>query len=630
MCGICGIVYTQRERAVSRDVLRGMTDRLEHRGPDGEGFHLAPGVGLGIRRLAIIDIETGDQPITNEDESVVVVCNGEIYNHVELRRDLQTRGHRFRTASDVEVIAHLYEDHGLDFVRHLRGMFAIALWDVQKRRLMLVRDRLGIKPLHYAITADGLFFGSEQKAILAAGVVEAEMDIQSLRQLFLTTGIAGPRTIVNGISRLEPGHYLTWSGGKTELRQYWDVSFPSRHDYDDSISDQEWGDGLREKLTESVRLHLRSDVPLGACLSAGIDSSSVTALMSQIVSTPVQTFTLRFEEEKFDELRFQKGLDDYPDYGLVGNRIMCRSVDMERLPAAIWHGEDLVMGGIVVAHMMVAERAKTKVKVVLTGEGSDEILGGYSWYRTMRVLDPFFRLPRGVRELIGSVPFVRQRWPGAAGSISGPSEMNLERYTRAITHLYAQSAHLRVFQPGVLDDLSRHHEEEDSQPVPAAFDTWHPFAKLQYFDIKNRLANSIVQGLDRATMAHSIEARVPFLDHEVVEFCSRIPPRVKMKWLREKHVLRVAMTGVLPPDIVNRKKFGMKVPTDLWLQGNLPAFAEERLSESSIREAGYFSAEKVSALRKRHREGKENVGQILSMVLGVQLWDGLFRKGMSV
>ncbi len=630
MCGICGIVYTQRERAVSRDVLRGMTDRLRHRGPDGEGFHLEPGVGLGIRRLAIIDLETGDQPITNEDKSVIVVCNGEIYNHVELRSELQARGHRFRTASDTEVIAHLYEDHGLDFVRHLRGMFGIALWDVRKRRMMLVRDRLGIKPIHYAVTAEGLFFGSEQKAILAAGVVEPEPDIQSLRQLFSTSGVIGPRTIVNGISRLQAGHYLTWVDGRIELRQYWDVSFPSRHDYDDRISEQEWADGLREKLTESVRLHLRSDVPVGACLSAGIDSSTVTALMSRIVSTPVQTFTLRFDEAKFDELRFQKGLDDFPEYGLAGHRIVCRAGDMERLPAAIWHSEDLLMGGIVIGHMMVAESAKTSVKVVLTGEGSDEILGGYSWYRTMRLLDPLFRLPLPLRQLIANVPPVRHRWPGAAGTISGPRTMNFERYTRSITHLYAQSPHLSVLQSGLIDELRRQGEVDDTPPVPPGFKTWHPFAQLQYFDIKNRMADFVVQALDRATMANSVEARVPFLDHEVVEFCAGIPPRVKMKWLREKHVLRRAMTGVLPSDIVNRKKFGMKVPTDLWLRGTLPAFAEERLSESSLREAGYFSAEKVSAILKRHRDGKENLGQILSMVLGVQLWDGLFRKGESV
>lgn len=607
-----------------------MTDRILHRGPDGEGFHLAPGVGLGIRRLAIIDLETGDQPITNEDESVIVVCNGEIYNHLELRSELQAAGHRFRTASDVEVIAHLYEDHGLDFVRHLRGMFGIALWDARKRRLMLVRDRLGIKPLHYAITPEGLFFGSEQKAILAAGAVAPEPDIQSLRRLFSTSGVMSPRTIVTGISRLQAGHYLTWADGQIQLRQYWDASFPSRHDYDDQVSEQDWADGLRERLTESVRLHLRSDVPVGACLSAGIDSSTVTALMSRIVSTPVQTFTLRFDEEKFDELRFQKGLDDYPQYGLAGHRIMCRAGDLERLPAAIWHGEDLLMGGIVIGHMMVAEVAKTRVKVVLTGEGSDEILGGYSWYRTMRLLDPLFRLPEPIRQSLANVPAVRHRWPGAAGTLNGPREMNFERYTRSITHLYAQSAHTSVLQSGLIDELRRQGEVDDTPLVPAGFDTWHPFAQLQYFDIKNRMADFVVQALDRATMAHSVEARVPFLDHPVVEFCARIPPRVKMKWLREKHVLRRAMTGVLPPEIVNRKKFGMKVPTDVWLRGSLPAFAEERLSESSLREAGYFDPRKMSAIRKRHQGGKENLGQILSMVLGVQVWHGLFRKGMSI
>lgn len=626
MCGICGIVYAEPERPVSRELLRSMTNILRHRGPDGEGFHIAPGVGIGFRRLAIIDLETGDQPMANEDGTVLVVCNGEIYNHIELRRELQAAGHRFRSASDVEVIVHLYEEHGMDFVRHLRGMFGLALWDTRKRRLVLARDRLGIKPLHYAITADGLFFGSEQKAILAAGAVEPQPDLQSLRQLISCGGVIGPRTVVSGISRLQPGHWLTWTDGQAEIGRYWDVAFPSRHDYDHRITAQEWADGLREKLTESVRLHLRSDVPLGACLSAGIDSSTVTALMSRIVPTPVQTFTLRFDEESFDELRHQKGLDDYPEYGLAGHRIVCRATDLERLPAAIWHSEDLLSGGIVIGHMMVAEAAAAHVKVVLTGEGSDEILGGYSWYRTMRLLAPVFRLPQPLRQLLAGVPAIRRRWPGAAGTISGPRAMNFERYLRSITLLHAQSAHASVLSPGILDQLHRQGEVDDAPPTPAGFESWHPFVQLQYFDLKHRMPNFVVQALDRSTMAHSVEARVPFLDHEVVEFCSRIPPRVKMKWLREKHVLRRAMAEILPPEIANRKKFGMKVPTDVWLRGNLPAFAEELLSEAALRDTGYFNPQNVSAIRHRHSEGKENLGSVLSMVLSVQVWHDIFRR----
>ena len=626
MCGICGIVYSERERPVSRETLARMTDILRHRGPDSDGFHVAPGIGLGFRRLSIVDLQTGDQPITNEDGTIAVVCNGEIYNHVELRRHLIAAGHRFKTASDVEVIVHLYEQYGADFVLRLRGMFGLALWDAPRRRLLLARDRLGIKPVHYAITPDGLFFGSEPKAILASGAVAADPDVQSLRQLFSYTRIMAPRTFVAGIRRLPAGHCLTWTNGKVELRQYWDAEFPSRHEYEERVSEQEWADGLRQKLTESVRLHLRSDVPVGTWLSAGIDSSSVTALMSQMVPDPIKTFTLRFEDPHFDELRNQKALDDYPQYRLAGHRIVCRRSDLARFPKAIWHGEDTLMGSVLIGQLMVAEAAAAHVKVVLTGEGSDEILGGYSWYPTTRVLEPVFRLPRPMRRLLASVPPIRRRWPGAAGTIAGPREMNFERYSRSINHLRSQSAGEELFSQDILDRLRGYDDSADAPPPPAGFETWHPFARMQYFDIKHRMADAVVLGLDRASMACSVEARVPFLDHELVEFCARIPPRVKMKWLREKHILRRAMESILPPDIVHRKKRPLQVPTDEWLRDDLPAFAEELLSETALRATGYFKPERVTALRRRHRERKENLGQVLAAVLGVQVWHDLFRR----
>ncbi|MGZ8268719.1 MAG: asparagine synthase (glutamine-hydrolyzing), partial [Burkholderiales bacterium] len=575
-------------------MLRAMTRILQHRGPDSDGFHFAPGVGLGFRRLAIVDLKTGEQPLANEDGGVIVVCNGEIYNHVELRRVLEAAGHRFRSASDVEVIVHLYEEHGLDFVRHLRGMFGLALWDSRKRQLVLARDRLGIKPLHYAITPEGLFFGSEQKAILAAGAVEPQPDLHALRQLFSYGRVIWPRTMVSGICRLPAGHCLVWSEGQAKLHCYWDVQFPSHDDYDLRIPEQEWAEALRDKLTESVRLHLRSDVPVGAFLSAGIDSSAVTALMSRMVPGRVQTFTLRFEEAEVDELRLQKALDDYPEYRLAGHRILCRASDLERLPAAVWHGEDLVLGASVIGPMIVAEAAASRVKVVLTGEGSDEILGGYSWYSTMRLLEPVFRLPQPLRRLVAGMPAVRRRWPGAAGTIAGPRRLNFERYSRSISHLRAQGAATRVLAPAILDELRRSGGIEDAPAPPAAFATWHPFTQMQYFDLKHRMPDVVVQSLDRATMAHSVEARVPFLDHELVEFCARIPPRSKMKWLREKHILRRAMSDILPPDIAWRKKFAMQMPTRAWLRADLPAFAEELLSEPALREAGYFNPQEVA------------------------------------
>jgi len=630
MCGICGIAWSDPKRPVSAETLKRMSDSLRHRGPDSEGFLAAPGIGFGFRRLSIVDLKTGDQPISNEDGSVTVICNGEIYNHIELRQRLVAMGHRFATASDVEVIVHLYEEHGLDFVSHLRGMFGLALWDAQRRRLVLARDRLGIKPLHYAITADGLFFGSEQKAILASGAVEPHADLQSLRQLLSYGRIVAPRTVVTGIRRLPAGHMMTWTGGRIDIRQYWDAIFPARDDYDRSATEQDWAEGLRDKLSESVKIHLRSDVPLGAWLSAGIDSSAVTALMSRLVPPPVQTFTLRFEDPAFDELRNQKGLDDYPDYGLAGHRIVCRHADMHRLPKAIWHAEDTLLGGVEIGRLMVAQATAAHVKVVLTGEGSDEIFGGYPWYPTMRLLEPIFLLPQAARRMIAGVSAIRRRWPGAAATIAGPREMNFERFSRSITHLRGQAGGSEVLAPEVIAELDRQGDgTADSAPPPAGFESWHPFARMQYLDLKHRMGDGVVLGLDRASMAYSVEARVPFLDHELVEYCARIPPRVKMKWLREKHILRRAMESVLPPDIVNRKKRGLQVPMDAWLRAPLPEFAAERMSPSALRQSGYFEADKVQALLRRHRAGDENLGQILSVVLCVQIWHDLFRHSAS-
>jgi asparagine synthase (glutamine-hydrolysing) len=300
---------------------------------------------------------------------------------------------------------------------------------------------------------------------------------------------------------------------------------------------------------------------------------------------------------------------------------------MARLPKGIWHTEDALMSGLAIGQLIVAESTAASVKAVLTGEGSDEILGGYSWYPTLRILDPVFRLPVPFRRWLGSVPAIRRRWPGAAGLIRGPREMNFERYSRSITHLRSQDYGDAIFSPRIIADLGRHGAPDDALQPPDGFDTWHPFAQMQYFDIKHRMGDAVVLGLDRASMAYSVEARVPFLDHEVVEFCARIPPQVKMKWLREKHILRRAMDGILPPDIVRRKKWPMRVPLDEWLRGKLPAFAADLLSETALRDTGYFDPVRVTALLQRHRERRENLAPAVSGVLGVQIWLRLFKGG---
>jgi asparagine synthase (glutamine-hydrolysing) len=616
MCGICGIAFSDRERPADQDVIARMTATLHHRGPDGRGYHSSPGVGLGMTRLSIVDLETGDQPISSEDGAITVVCNGEIYNHAQLRNSLIARGHRFRTHSDVEVIVHLYEDFGVECVQHLRGMFGFALWDGHRRRLMLARDRLGIKPLHYSIAADGCYFGSEQKAILASDAVERRLDVSSLAELMTQGVVRTPRTLFSSIRRLPPGHYLLYEQGKESLHEYWDVDFtPDRT----VRSAGEWAEALREQLTESVRLHLMSDVPVGAWLSAGLDSSSIVALMNRLGQRAIPTFTLAFEHPDFDEVGTQKLLYDFPGYDLDVHKATCGDEHIGLLPKVVWHTEDPVAGGVEIPRMLLSRAAAQKVKVVLTGEGSDELLGGYEFFRLDKILRPLARLPHGVRKVASAL--AGSRHPRASQVAIAPGEVRMNRYLKLTGPLGNNS---NLLSSDVLDRTGPAVDHEDIV-LPEAFSTWDTFSQLQYYEMKIRLPDRIESVVDRASMAYSVEARVPFLDHVFVEFCATIPSAVKMRWMTEKQVLRDAMRDVLPRELARRKKRGMAAPLRHWMKSPLPDFAQDLLSDSALGRTGYFDPAAVAQLRERagHERVSRSAGKLMS-VLMVQLWDELF------
>jgi asparagine synthase (glutamine-hydrolysing) len=625
MCGLCGVVYSDPKRPVDRDMLHRMTNMMSHRGPDGDGYFVEPGIGLGFRRLSIIDLQTGDQPIPNEDGSVTVVCNGEIYNYQELRRSLQAAGHRFRTSSDVEVIVHLYEDHGVRCVEFLRGMFSFAIWDSRHRRLMLARDRFGIKPLSYAITPGALYFGSEYKAILASGCIERQVDAGAMKELFAVGFVLAPKTLFSTIRRLPPAHYLLYEHGRLEIQRYWDLYFPSIGEEVSRRNAQEWADAVRAKLEESVRLHLRSDVPLGSYLSSGIDSSAVAGLMSQRGTGSVQTFSVAFEDPLYDEIGLNKILSDYPSYGLLNRITTCTTADFNLLPRVIWHREDpnLSSGGI--PHMLLAQLAAQHVKVVLTGEGSDEIFGGYHWYRVERLLQPFINLPLSLRRLIVSIPFLRRKWSRSSRAFTAPAEMGFARYLRIIDNA-SDKSHDTLFSEHLRSDHSTLDETEQQFRLPEDFERWGRFAQLQYLEINSRLSDYITRTLDAASMSYGLEARVPFLDHEFVELCSQIPPSLKMRGLHEKHILRRAMEGVLPTEILKRRKRGLSAPFWPW-QGRLPEFVEDAMSRSGLHTKGYFNPEHVRQMLQQHQSGKAHFGKELLGVLSVQLWDDLFVQG---
>jgi asparagine synthase (glutamine-hydrolysing) len=608
------------------ETLRRMTRSLHHRGPDTHGFFTAPGIALGVQRLSIVDTRTGDQPIANEDGSIVVICNGEIYNFVELRKGLEGRGHRFRSSSDTEVMVHLYEETGPDFVKLLRGMFAFALWDSPRRILMLARDRLGIKPLYYTEGPAGVAFGSEIKPMLISGFVSPGLDPGAVRDLAAFGFVPGPGTFFKGVQRLQPGHYRVYRGGAARERQYWRVSFSAEDHSRPSMRADEWAEALLAKLTECIRLHLRSDVPIGAWLSSGIDSSSIVALVGRLTNRPVETFSLAFDGADFDEIRDRRTLAQFPEHRALTHEVVCRRSDLERFPRAVWHCENISSTGNEVVHLTLSEATARKYKVVLTGEGSDEIFGGYGWFRVEKLLGHLAILPAFLRRLTLLGPILPVLWPGASRIHTAPRQMNRGRYQCMIGPRRPEFT-AELLSLGLREEM-RKAGSNGGPDVPGDFQGWGRFSQLQYHEMTLRLPDFILHSLDHLTMAHSLEARVPFLDHELVEFCSRIPAGLKMKYLREKHILREAMSSVLPAELTRRKKLGLRAPIGQWLRGQLPEFAADMLSEADLRRKGYFQPSRVLGVLERHRAGERNYADQLMTVLAIQLWDELFiRRG---
>jgi len=623
MCGICGIVRKDPSCPADPGILREMTAALAHRGPDAAGFYQKPGIGMGVRRLSIIDIETGNQPMTSEDGRVVGMCNGEIYNYIELRKHLISRGHRFMSRSDTEVILHLYEDEGPQCVNHLRGMFAFALWDRQRRQCMLARDRLGIKPLYYTLRDDGICFGSEIKSILCYPGIDREVRIQALTDLFRFGFVRGPGTLFRNIRSLPPGSFLTYRQGHVSQTRYWKPDFQENR----RLSARDWTDAFLELLEEAVRLHLRSDVEIGAWLSPGIDSSSITALMRRFTRQPLHTFTVSFEDPDTDEMSHRPTLAHYERAGIQAHTIVCRQDDFKRMPDAVWHCETPFLAGAEIPRLILSEAASHHVKVVMTGEGADEILNGYPWYRADRFLRPLSSLPQGFRDSLARFPGFAHRFPGAALILGAPAEMDIRRFQALAGPARSQRLGSSLFSESVLDRLL--HTGYDDDNDAGMEDTlmnpsWHPSRKLQFLDLSLRLPQCVMHHLDRSSMACSLEARVPFLDHKLVEFCGTMPVRQKLHFFREKAVLRRAMAPLLPREIIKRRKKAMQAPCDAWFRHTMPGFAADMLSEPMIARKDYFNTHTVRHLLEEHRQRRCNNGSILMGVLGMQLWDELF------
>jgi asparagine synthase (glutamine-hydrolysing) len=624
MCGIVGIACRDPRRMLDDARVRRMTRALAHRGPDGEGLHTGPGIALGIRRLSIVDLATGDQPIANEDGSIVVVCNGEIYNAPELRAELSARGHRFRTQSDVEPIVHLYEEGGPESVRFLRGMFAFAVWDGRHRTLMLARDRLGIKPLHYADVPDGLAFASEYKALVAGALIEPTLDPGAVSDLFRFGFVSGARTMARGIRRVPPGRYVLYRDGALREREYW--ALPDPEPDAERRSGDAWAEAVRAKLDESVRIHLRSDVPVGAWLSTGLDSSGVTSLAARATGQRLSTFSLGFADPGADELRREPTLDRFAGWDLANERVESGLDALAELPAAVWYTEDPTTSGLEVVRLALARASARRVKVVLTGEGADETFAGYPWLSWQRLVAPLMLVPTAARRLVVDGLGLDAWRPRVGQVLRSEPRLTLDRYALLSGPLGGADGGECVLTPSAREAIARSPRHRAALDVPT---TGTVTARLLRLDLTFRLPGLITHTLDRVSMAYGLEARVPFLDHELVELAARVPTAVHRPLFTDKAVLRRALAGVLPPEILRRRKRGLIAPYGAWLQRPLPPFAEELLSDAGLRDTGWFDPRAVRANLEAHRRGRRGRASRLMAVLVVQTWLDVFVRGRA-
>ncbi len=607
MCGICGIVSASGPAGPDR--LARMSAKLVHRGPDSHGAYVDGPVALAARRLAIIDLATGDQPIANEDETVHVVQNGELYNYRELRAELERAGHRFHTQGDTEVLVHLYEQEGTAFARRLRGMFAVALWDAKRRRLVLARDRFGIKPLYYRAHGGGLEFASELRSL-----PRGEIDLDALEAFLAFNSIPAPLTIFRDARKLPPGHVLTWEDGNVRLERF---ARPAPVPADELREDDEAEliEELRARLRDSVRAHLVADVPVGVLLSGGIDSSALAALAAQETSEPVRTFSIGFEERSFDELADARLVAER--YETQHREIVLRPDAALLLPALADAFDEPFADSSALPTYLVSQLAAEDVKVALSGEGGDELFGGYYTYVADLLAVRTGRLATLARPVV-------ERLPSSTARAS--FDYKAKRFARGahLPPLERHHAWKEIFSPEARAQLTgRRH---DFDPVDlyrerfAETEGAELLARLQDVDLGIYLVDDLLVKTDRASMAHSLEARVPYLDPAVAAFALALPRRHRVNGLRKKVLLRKAVAPLVPDPIVRGKKRGFSIPAAAWLRGELEPFARDTLSAETLHRQGFFSAETVRKLIDRHVAGEEDLSRQLWGLLAFTLW----------
>jgi asparagine synthase (glutamine-hydrolysing) len=628
MCGISGKIYFDQERLVTRDEMVRMSDTLSHRGPDGDGVWIAGHVGLAHRRLAIIDLSgMASQPMSNEDGSVWITFNGEIYNFRELRAELIAKGHIFRTNSDTEAIIHAYEEYGRYCLDRLRGMFAFAIWDERTQTLFLARDRLGKKPLYYFYGTNRFMFASEIKSILSDPTLPVEPNPVALDHFLALQYIPAPLTAFQGIRKLPAAHWLQLREGRLEMGRYWRLRYaPKRRlTLSDAIAE------LRHHLAEAVRLRLISDVPLGAFLSGGVDSSAVVAYMAQQTARPIQTFAVGFEDTSFDERPYARLVSTR--FNTDHTELIVKAPVIDILPRLIWHYDEPFGDSSAIPSYAIAQLTRQHVTVVLNGDGGDESFAGYDWYIMDRRLRYGEMLPLWLRQRAATAiqkvgPRMRQLRPfrklaKLAAILAIPPERRFARWPRQFApddrlNLYAES-YLEVMPPsdpeGLFAEVFAQGDAENS--TDAALNT----------DVQLYLVDDLLVKIDRATMAHSLEARSPFLDHELMEFVATLPPEFKLYGSQKKRLLKAALRGLLPDIILDRPKMGFRVPLARWFRQDLREMTYDILLSARARQRGYFRSEAVAMMLDAHCDGREDHSDYLWDLLVLELWHRAFIDG---
>lgn len=628
MCGICGKISFNNSESIDARLIGRMAGLLKHRGPDDAGIYINENgtVGLGHRRLSVIDLsQAAHQPMSNEDRSVWIVYNGEIYNFQELRGILEKKGHTFCSRTDTEVIIHLYEELGTACVKELRGMFAFCLWDEKRKRMLLARDRLGQKPLNYAIKNAGLVFASEIKSILQEPAVTREVDINALDYYLAYQYVPAPETMFSGIKKLPPAHILVWENGRIKIEKYWSLDLQNKVD----MPEEEIGRRLTDLLTEAIKIRLISDVPLGVFLSGGIDSSAIVGLMSRLGGPAIKTFSIGFEEQSFNELKYARKIAKI--FSTEHHEYIVKPEALNILPKIIWHFNEPFADSSCIATYYLSKITRQKVTVALSGDGGDESFAGYERYVANKIADLYNLIPQGVRKNIVSLLTVlstestrKKDFIKRFKRFAKANDFSREsRYASWMTifdedlknNLYSESLKHRLQGFNFRDYLFNAYKQSHADNFVDA---------TLFVDIMTYLPGDLLVKMDISSMANSLETRSPFLDHKLVEFAASLAPNLKLKGWTTKYILKKALAGILPKEILQRKKSGFGVPIGRWLRQELKNYAYDILLDEKSINRGYFEKETIKSLLDEHVEGKIDHGARIWSLLNLELWHQMF------